>query len=77
MCIRDSISDNPVFETLKNPSGFSYPTPGSVVTLGGEKREVPKIAPRLGQNSEEVLSDILAMGSGEIASLIDHGIVKA
>ena len=71
------ISDNPVFETLKNPSGFSYPTPGSVATLGGEKREVPKIAPRLGQNSEEVLSDILAMGSGEIASLIDQGIVKA
>ena len=71
------ISGNPVFETLKNPSGFSYPTPGSVATLGGEKREVPKIAPRLGQNSEEVLSDILAMGSGEIASLIDQGIVKA
>ena len=71
------ISDNPVFETLKNPSGFSYPTPGSVATLGGEKRGAPKIAPKLGQNSEEVLSDILAMDDGEIASLIDQGIVKA
>ena len=81
--IRDAVTDpalvteNPVFEMMKNPSGFSYPTPGSVATLGGEVRGTPKTAPHLGQNSADVLGDILGMDTKEIASLIDQGIVKA
>ena len=81
--LRDAVHDpalvrgNPVFETMKNPSGFVYPTPGSVATLGGEVRGTPKTAPLLGQNSEEVLGDILGLDDNEIASLIDQGIVKA
>ena len=71
------VSENPIFEMMKNPSGFTYPTPGSVATLGGETRGTPKTAPQLGQNSEDVLSDILSMDGAEIASLIDKGIVKA
>jgi len=71
------VTGNPIFETLKNPSGFVYPTPGSVATLGGEVRGTPKTAPLLGQNSEEVLGDILGLDETEIASLIDQGIVKA
>ena len=80
--LRDAVDDstlvkgNPIFTEMKNPSGFTYPTPGSVATLGGETRGVPKTAPRLGQNSEDVLADLLGMGSNEIASLIDSGIVK-
>ena len=80
--LRDAVDDpalvkgNPIFTEMKNPSGFSYPTPGSVATLGGETRGVPKTAPQLGQNSEDVLADLLGMSSGEIASLIDSGIVK-
>ena len=80
--LRDAVDDpalvkgNPVFTEMKNPSGFTYPTPGSVATLGGETRGAPKTAPVLGQNSEDVLADLLGMGSGEIASLIDNGIVK-
>ena len=81
--IKDAVADpalvteNPIFETLKNPSGFSYPTPGSVATLGGEARGTPRTAPLLGQNSEEVLGDILGLDASEIASLVDQGIVKA
>ena len=80
--LRDAVDDstlvkgNPIFTEMKNPSGFTYPTPGSVATLGGETRGVPKTAPRLGQDSEDVLADFLGMGSSEIASLIDSGIVK-
>ena len=80
--LRDAVDDstlvkgNPIFTEMKNPSGFTYPTPGSVATLGGETRGVPKTAPRLGQNSEDVLADLLGMESSEIASLIDSGIVK-
>ena len=71
------VTENPIFETLKNPSGFSYPTPGSVATLGSEARGTPRTAPLLGQNSEEVLGDILGLDASEIASLVDQGIVKA
>ena len=80
--LRDAVDDpalvkgNPIFTDMKNPSGFTYPTPGSVATLGGERRGIPKTAPMLGQNSQEVLADLLGMNSGEIASLIDNGIVK-
>ena len=80
--LRDAVDDstlvkgNPIFTEMKNPSGFTYPTPGSVATLGGETRGVPKTAPRLGQDSEDILADFLGMGSSEIASLIDSGIVK-
>ena len=80
--LRDAVDDpklvrgNPVFTDMKNPSGFTYPTPGSVATLGGETRGAPKTAPVLGQDSEDVLADLLGMGAGEIASLIDSGIVK-
>ncbi|MEP1231342.1 MAG: CoA transferase [Litorimonas sp.] len=80
--LRDAVDDpalvkgNPIFTDMKNPSGFTYPTPGSVATLGGETRGVPKTAPTLGQNSEDVLADLLGMGSHEITSLIDNGIVK-
>jgi len=65
------VTGNPIFETLKNPSGFVYPTPGSVATLGGEVRGTPKTAPLLGQNSEEVLGDILGLDETEIASCRD------
>ena len=81
--LKDAVSDpalvteNPIFQMMKNPSGFSYPTPGSVATLGGEVRGAPKTAPNLGQNSEDVLGDVLGLDSREIASLIDQGIVKA
>ena len=80
--LRDAVDDpalvkgNPVFTEMENPSGFTYPTAGSVATLGGETRGIPKTAPTLGQNSEDVLADLLGMGSNEIASLIDNGIVK-
>ncbi|MEP6343777.1 MAG: CoA transferase [Maricaulaceae bacterium] len=80
--LRDAVDDpalvkgNPIFTDMKNPSGFTYPTPGSVATLGGETRGAPKTAPTLGQNSEDVLAELLGMGSGEITSLIESGIVK-
>ena len=80
--LRDAVDDpalvkgNPIFTDMKNPSGFTYPTPGSVATLGGETRGAPKTAPTLGQNSEEVLAELLGMGSGEITSLVESGIVK-
>ena len=71
------MTENPIFEIMKNPSGFSYPTPGAVATIAGETRGKPKTAPVLGQNTEEVLADVLDMSASEIAVLMDSGIVGA
>ena len=70
------VKDNPIFETMENPSGFSYPTAGSAVTIAEMVRQSPRPAPSLGQNTEEVLADLLGLNSSEIASLHDSGTIK-
>jgi len=72
----DLVKGNPMFETIKNPSGFTYPTAGSAATLAAQMRQSPRPAPSLGQNTEEVLADLLGMGAGEIAALHDSGTIK-
>ncbi|NNC71796.1 MAG: carnitine dehydratase [Sphingomonadaceae bacterium] len=71
----DLVRDNPVFSTIDNPSGFSYPQPGAAARFGGLERQPPEPAHRLGADSEEVLSDALGLSSGEIGKLVDNGIV--
>lgn len=69
------VADNPVFGAADNPSGFAYPAAGAFATLPQIERQPPRPAPRNGQHSEEILSDHLSLSSGEIARLIDAGIV--
>lgn len=69
------VAGNPVFGAAENPSGFAYPAAGAFATLPGHERRPPRPAPRNGQHSEEVLSSRLSLSSGEIARLIDTGIV--
>ena len=70
------VADNPLFagETV-NPSGVSYPAAGSFGTVPQLDRGAPVGAPRNGQHSEEVLSERLKLSSGEIARLVDTGLV--
>jgi 2-methylfumaryl-CoA isomerase len=68
------VRDNPVFEEVANPSGFTYPSPGAPATLPGHERKPVGTAPQLGADTEEILGDMLGMGSSEIAALIDKGI---
>jgi len=70
------VQENPIFEIMKNPSGFSYPTAGSAVTIPELERQSPRPAPVLGQNTEEVLADLLGLDSKEIASLSDSGTIR-
>ena len=70
------VTDNPIFETMENPSGFSYPTAGAAATIAALTRQTPKPAPSLGQNTEEVLADFLGFNSGEIARLVDSGTIR-
>jgi len=69
------VGNNPVFGQAANPSGFVYPAAGSFASVPQLERGVPRPAPRNGQHSEEVLSIRLGLSSGEIARLIDAGIV--
>ncbi len=69
------VADNPIFGTAGNPSGFAYPAAGAFVTLPQDARQSPRPAPRNGQHSEQILTDRLALPSGELARLIDAGIV--
>ncbi len=70
------VGNNPMFSPFKaNPSGFAYPAAGSFGTVPQLERGAPLPAPRNGQHSEEVLAGRLNLSSGEIARLIDSGIV--
>ena len=69
------VADNPIFSAAENPSGFAYPAAGSFATVPQMERQAPRPAPRNGQHSEEILATRLSLSSGEIARLIDAGIV--
>lgn len=69
------VTGNPIFGQADNPSGFTYPAAGAFATLPHDARHPPRPAPRNGQHSEEILADRLSLPSGEIARLIDAGIV--
>ena len=73
---RSLVADNPLFgPSPANPSGFAYPAARSFANDPARKRGNPRPAPYLGEHSEEVLVERLGMGSGEIARLIDAGVV--
>jgi len=73
------VADNPIFSSnaggAANPSKLIYPAAGAFATVPQLDRAPPSPAPRNGQHSEEVLSERLGLSSGEIARLIDSGIV--
>lgn len=69
------VADNPIFGSTDNPSGFAYPAAGAFSTIPQAERMPPRPAPLNGQHTEEVLATRLSLSSGEIARLIDAGIV--
>jgi len=75
--IRDPalVAANPVFAPIEQLSGFTYPVPGAFATLPGQDRGAPVRAPRLGEHNEEVLAEVMGLGSGTIGQLHDKGIV--
>lgn len=66
---------NPVFSRVAHPSGVRYLTPGAPATWRGEARRPVPAAPRLGQHTEDVLTQVLGLPSHAIARLRDAGLV--
>lgn len=66
---------NPMFEELEQPRVGRYLVPGSPLCFGASPRVPVKPAPRLGENTDEVLASILGLGDGQIGGLHDRGII--
>lgn len=72
------VGDNPLFgHSTANPSGFDYPAPGPFANIADTQRGEPRPAPYLGEHTEQVLAERLGMASGQIAALIDKGVVAS
>lgn len=64
---------NPVLSAVSHPGG-RYLTPGAAATLPGEPRRASGPAPVLGQDTEQVLAEVLGLPAHEIARLHDQGL---
>ncbi len=66
-------ADNPMLAAVQHPGG-RYLTPGALATMPAETRATPRSAPLLGQDTEQVLAELLGLSAGEIARLHDAGL---
>jgi 2-methylfumaryl-CoA isomerase len=71
------VAENEIFASATSPSGEEYPIAGAFARLSGESRDIPRPAPRLGENTEEILADYLSLPDHDIARLYDLGIVAS
>ncbi len=68
--------DNPMFKPVHQPGIGTYLVPGTPFAFSDHDRADPRPAPVLGENTEEVLADVLGLGSGQIGDLMDARIVS-
>ncbi|MBA4351121.1 MAG: 2-methylfumaryl-CoA isomerase [Rhodobacter sp.] len=71
----DLSPDNPMFAMLDQPGIGRLAVPGSPVSFSDFARLGPVAAPVLGEHTEEILGDLLGLGSGQIGKLMDAGVV--
>jgi 2-methylfumaryl-CoA isomerase len=68
-------SANPLLTKVEHPSGYRYLTPGRGVDLSGFARQPPGRAPKLGENTDDVLANFLELSNTQISHLHDQRIV--
>lgn len=69
--------DHPLFTNLEHPSGLTYPAPGAAASFQGTARQPAQRAPRLGEHTDEVLSQVLSLSASRIGQLHDAGIIAS
>lgn len=67
--------NNPMFVRQEQPAVGKFLMAGSPLEFGRLDREDTDIAPRLGEHTEEVLSQVLHLSSGEIGRLSERDVV--
>jgi 2-methylfumaryl-CoA isomerase len=72
---KDTFTDNPMFETVDFEGIGQYMVPRSPVEFSNYDPLPAQKPPKLGQHTEEILGDIMKLGSGEIGALFDSGTV--
>jgi 2-methylfumaryl-CoA isomerase len=68
-------ADNPIFSPVSHATTGTYATPGAALRIPSEDRLRADSAPRLGQHTDQVLSELLGLNGAEIGRLHDEGIV--
>jgi 2-methylfumaryl-CoA isomerase len=68
-------TDNPMFARIDQPGAGELLVPGVPLAFGAVPREEVRPAPRLGQHTDEVLAEVLALSDIEIGRLHDDGVV--
>ncbi|MEY4653040.1 MAG: hypothetical protein RI884_1621 [Pseudomonadota bacterium] len=66
---------NPLFTSIEQPGVGPVLAPGIPLDFQGSGRLPPGPAPRLGEHTEQVLSELLGIGSAEFGRLHDRGVV--
>lgn len=66
---------NPLFAAVSHPSGETYLTPGFPGSVMAAPRDLPKAAPSLGADTDEILSDVLGLTAAQVGALYDAGLV--
>jgi 2-methylfumaryl-CoA isomerase len=66
---------NPMFKRIDHPGYGRFLTAGSPIAFGAHPRPAPGVAPRLGQDTAEVLTDLLGLTAPEVNGLRELGVI--
>ena len=70
-------TENPMFSIVEQPGVGAYLMPASPLEFSGVPRVPVRRAPMLGENTDEVLAEVLRMSSSEITRLHDERVVAS
>ncbi|WP_439521288.1 CoA transferase [Marivita sp.] len=73
----DLSPDNPMFADVMQPGIGQFPVPAHPAAFSASGRVAAQPAPRLGQHTEEILTEIAGCSGTEIARLFDTGVVQS
>ncbi len=68
---------NPLFSDVEQKDVGNWLVPGLPLCFSGVERAPAKPAPQLGEHTEQVLSELLGLGSAELGRLFDKGLIGA
>jgi len=68
-------AQNPMFNQVQQPGIGAYLAPGAPWDFSAFARQPARPAPALGENTDEVLADVVGLSAPEIGTLHDQGVV--